>query len=82
MFTPCRPLLSVVQFNDDQLKWSRLDFIKLADVEQVEAFVQTGYAYAERVDASSECLCLCHPATTAPCHSSSAICQPGCACGC
>ena len=44
------------QFNDDQLKWGRLDFIKLADLEQVQAFVQTGYAYAERTDAGSEWL--------------------------
>lgn len=41
-----------VQFNDDQLQWSRLDFIKLCDLEQVQAFVQTGYAYAERTDAA------------------------------
>ena len=43
------------QFNDDQLKWGRLDFIKLADLEQVQAFVQAGTDYAERTDAGSEC---------------------------
>ena len=43
------------QFNDDQLKWGRLDFIKLADLEQVQAFVQAGTDYAERTDAASEC---------------------------
>lgn len=43
------------QFNDDQLKWGRLDFIKLADLEQVQAFVQAGTDYAERTDTASEC---------------------------
>lgn len=43
------------QFNDDQLKWGRLDFIKLADLEQVQAFVQAGADYAERTDGGSEC---------------------------
>jgi hypothetical protein len=28
--------------------------VKLADMEQVQAFVKTGYAYAERTDAGSE----------------------------
>ncbi|EFN59130.1 hypothetical protein CHLNCDRAFT_137944 [Chlorella variabilis] len=42
-------------FNDDQLQWSRLDFIKLADLQQVQAFVGTGYAYAARVDAAGDC---------------------------
>lgn len=42
-------------FNDDQLKWGRLDFIKLADLEQVQAFVQAGTDYAERTDAGSDC---------------------------
>ncbi|KAL4419027.1 hypothetical protein ABPG77_010014 [Micractinium sp. CCAP 211/92] len=41
-------------FNDDQLQWNRLDFIKLCDLEQVQAFVQTGFAYAERTDAAGE----------------------------
>lgn len=51
---PLPPPLLLPQFNDDQLKWSRLDFVKLADMEQVQAFVKTGYAYAERTDAGSE----------------------------
>ncbi len=46
--------MRLLQFNDDQLKWNRLDFIKLCDLEQVEAFVQSGYAYAERTDAAGE----------------------------
>lgn len=41
-----------LQFNDDQLSWSRLDFIRLADLEQVQAFVQSGYDYAQRTDAA------------------------------
>ncbi|KAL4430951.1 hypothetical protein ABPG75_006207 [Micractinium tetrahymenae] len=41
-------------FNDDQLQWGRLDFIKLCDLDQVQAFVQTGHAYAERTDAAGE----------------------------
>lgn len=55
------PSASPLQFNDDQLKWGRLDFIKLADLEQVQAFVQAGTDYAERTDATSECVPLPAP---------------------
>ena len=36
---------------DDQLKRSRLDFIKLAQWDEVVGFVRSGYSYAERTDA-------------------------------
>lgn len=41
-------------FDDDQLGRNRLDFIKLANLEQVQAFVQSGYAFAERTDAAGD----------------------------
>ena len=37
---------------DDQLKRSRLDFIKLAQWDEVVSFVRSGYAFAQRTDAA------------------------------
>jgi hypothetical protein len=50
------PLLAGVQFDDDQLTWGRLDFLKLADVEGVRELMAAGYAYAQRRDADCEWL--------------------------
>lgn len=57
---PCRPqtahpLFAAApslppQFNDDQLQYSRLDFVKLADIEWVLSLEKAGYDYADRVD--------------------------------
>jgi len=41
-----------LQFMDDQLQFSRLDFIKLASFEDVKALMRSGYAYAQRTDAN------------------------------
>lgn len=39
-----------LQFNDDQLQFSRLDFVKLAQFDEVAELERCGYAYAERMD--------------------------------
>jgi len=41
-----------MQFMDDQLQYSRLDFIKLSSYEEVKALVRSGYEYARRTDAA------------------------------
>lgn len=41
-----------LQFNDTELKYSRLDFVKLADFDYVAELERCGYAYAERLDAA------------------------------
>ena len=41
-----------IQFKDDQLEYSRLDFIKLASYDGVKQLLRAGYAYAERTDAA------------------------------
>lgn len=38
-------------FYDDQLEFSRLDFVKLLTLETVNELIRTGYSYAERTDA-------------------------------
>jgi len=38
------------QFTDDQLQYSRLDFLKLSDIESVLKLERAGYAFAERMD--------------------------------
>lgn len=42
--------LVVDYFNDDQLQFSRLDFVKLAQFDEVAELERCGYAYAERMD--------------------------------
>ena len=37
---------------DDELKRSRLDFVKLAQWEEVVAYVRAGYSFGERADAA------------------------------
>lgn len=37
-------------FTDDQLQYSRLDFLKLSDIESVLKLERAGYAFAERMD--------------------------------
>jgi len=41
-----------LQFFDDQLKFSRLDFIKLSSYEEVKGLMRSGYAFAARADAA------------------------------
>ena len=36
---------------DDQLEFSRLDFVKLLTLETVYELIRAGYSYAERTDA-------------------------------
>ena len=36
---------------DDQLEFSRLDFVKLLTLDTVYELIRTGYSYAERTDA-------------------------------
>jgi hypothetical protein len=38
-------------FFDDQLEFSRLDFVKLLTLDTVNDLIQSGYSYAERTDA-------------------------------
>lgn len=38
-------------FMDDQLEFSRLDFIKISSYEAVLNLVRSGYSFAERMDA-------------------------------
>jgi hypothetical protein len=38
-------------FYDDQLEFSRLDFVKLLTLDTVNALISAGYSYAERTDA-------------------------------
>jgi hypothetical protein len=37
---------------DDQLQFSRLDFIKLSNYEGIRGLMSAGYAYAQRTDAA------------------------------
>ena len=39
-------------FMDDQLQFSRLDFLKLTDYEEVKKLVRAGYEWAQRIDAA------------------------------
>ena len=41
-----------LQFDDKLLSWSRLDFLKLADYDEVLRLVRAGVAYAQRRDAA------------------------------
>ena len=38
-------------FMDDQLEFSRMDFIKVLTFDTVQDLVKSGYSYAERTDA-------------------------------